>query len=293
MALLSAGSTADALKELLALPDRPAGLDAHETQAATSLVGQVRTSLSAWLWLRTDLYLHNWVEMRPLSDGERRQGRSVEGAANDGHDQIMREANVTVVPAQADDFRGILGDLERETAAYKDMHGHSHNDPTAALPLFRLMTWVDPKFVPGWTTGAAVLARDRNPEGARQALKFLSSGLLANADNIEILSSIGYVEITRRNDLETAARYLERARAAGRVGRGKLDEDADSALQQTYRWLSLCYRNLGRFDQQLAVAQEGLGMYADDAVLARLADEPPLIIAAPKQAKGSSPPSAP
>ena len=41
--------------------------------------------------------------------------------------------------------------------AYQAMANHKHNDPTAAMPMFRLMTWLDPTFVPGWTTGANIL----------------------------------------------------------------------------------------------------------------------------------------
>src|SRR5579864_179950 len=48
-----------------------AGLQAHETHASASLLGQFRTSFSSWLWFRTDLYLHNGVEMRQMTDDEK------------------------------------------------------------------------------------------------------------------------------------------------------------------------------------------------------------------------------
>ena len=65
---------------------------------------------------------------------------------------------VTAIPSPDRDFRGWMGDLERETGTYRDMHNHTHNEPEQAIPLFRLMTWIDPNFcflkykVGDWTT---------------------------------------------------------------------------------------------------------------------------------------------
>src|SRR5205814_1832242 len=83
-----------------------AGLQAHETHASVSLLGQFRTSASSWLWLRTDLYLHNGVEMRQMTEEEKNSGMSSEEAAEDGHKRLMDESTVlTTVPNKQRDFR--------------------------------------------------------------------------------------------------------------------------------------------------------------------------------------------
>ena len=163
--------------DLVNPPIPPAGLEAHETHASASLLGQFRTSASSMLWLRTDLYLHNGVEMRPLTDQEVSEGKKGVGGAKDGHEAIVNDdAIVTVVPSAQQDFRGVFGDVERAVNAYRDMRGHEHRDPVQALPLFRLMTWLDPQFVTAWVTGATIIARDRSSEGTTRALSFLAEG---------------------------------------------------------------------------------------------------------------------
>lgn len=276
--LVCTGLQTPRVSKALATENKPQGLDANDTHAAVSLLGQVRSNISSWLWLKADLYLHNGVEMRPLTDDEKRQGVQIEAAAKDGHEELYKEASVTVVPSKERDFRGWFGDVERETTAYKDMHEHKHNDPIAALPLFRLMTLLDPDFIPGWTTGATIIARDHSKQATFNALNFLSNGLRENPENVEILSEIGYLHLTRRKDLEEAAVYFDRARAAGRMRVRELDDDERDNLEETYRWLALCYRNLGRQDALRSVVAEGLAAFPDDTVLNHMIEDPPVVL---------------
>lgn len=253
-------------------PERPAGLDAHETHAATSLLGQFRSSVSSWLWLRTDLYLHNGVEMRPLSDSERRAGDRA-ASATDAEDRKLHDdsAYTTVVPRAEHDFRGVFGDVERATQTWKDMRGHSHNDPRAALPLYRLMTWLDPSFVPGWTVGASILARGKTDEGNRAALAFLEQGREANPDSIAIEQEIAYVWARKIGDWDRALPHFEAARDIGRKRPQLADETEAEALLDAYRWLCLIYRDSARPADQHATAREGLDRFPDDPVLLRMA----------------------
>lgn len=258
--------------------NRPPGLDAHESYASASLLGQFRTNLSAWLWVRADLYLHNGTEMRVMTDAEKLSGRTAETEANDGHEKLDHDIEVTVVPPKSLDFRGVFGDIERATSAYKDMHGHTHNDPVAVLPLFRLMTWLDPNFIPGWTNGATIIARDHSDIGTKKALDFLHQGLVNNPGNIEVLNQIAYTYLTRNRDIERATPYLEQARTEGLKYSKDLDEDSRNGLLEVYRWLTLCYRDSNRQTLQDQVAREGLRFFKDDPVLLSLLQHPPAIL---------------
>ena len=253
------------------------GLEAHETHASASLLGQFRTSITGWLWVRTDLYLHNGVVMRPLTDQESSAGHKGVGTTDT---ELNEGAVVTVVPSAERDFRGIFGDIERASQAYRNMTNHSHNNPKAAMPLYRLMTWVDPNFVTGWTTGGAVLAMGKDATTYPKAIQFLSEGLAANPDSIAILNQLGFTYTTRLRDFSRAIVSFERARSTGkRYGLQHLPEDELESLQYVYRWLSLVYRETGQLTEMHVVLREGKKLFPDDAVLDRLLNVPPHVLA--------------
>lgn len=274
-ALGMTGYAVSGLRDTVNPPGLPPGLEAHETHAGASLLGQARTTFSGWLWLRTDLYLHNGVEMRPLTESEKVIGGRG-SSSTDNEDKALHDdsAITTVVPPPEHDFRGIFGDIERSTTAYKNMTHHTHNDPVSVLPLFRLMTWIDPAFIPGWTTGASVLARDRSDEGLTRALDYLGEGLKSNPNNISLNGEIGYLLVARKHQFGAGARYLERAREAAIKNSKNLTEEDLEALPEVYRWLALAYREDHLPEKMVAVLREGSHAFPDDLVLKRLLEHP-------------------
>ncbi len=285
-ALCIAGRFVGGLDEQIHPPQAPPGLDAHESNASASLLGQFRTSMSSWLWLRTDLYLHNGVQMRPMTEFEKKQGLGASDAKDDGHEKLHDESAVTtVIPAADHDFRGVVGDVERAVSTYKDMHGHVHNDPKVALPLFRLMTWLDPQFIPGWTTGSTIMARDGNEKADKQAFAFLQEGLKQNPESLAILSDMGRMSAVHFHDLETATKFLTKACQLGAKHFQNLPEVEKEGLNQSVRWLSLCYRDLGMKDEQQKVLAAGLQMFPDDLFLFMSKNPPPTIMSKQAQTK--------
>lgn len=267
-AVLAAGYGIGAVKPEVEPPSHVAGLDAHETSGSVSLLGQFRTSISGWLWVRTDLYLHNGVQMRALTDAEKARGH-VGTMGNDGYDQeIAAQAHITVIPSKERDFRGFFGDLERATNAYKDMKDHAHNSPQSALPLFRLMTWLDPQFIPGWTVGASVICREANGVSYQKAIDYLSEGLEHNPKSVTLHNEVGYIYVRRIRDMAKAEKSFETARKY-MVDPAKMNDDDREAGLNVYRWLTLVYRDQAKWDQVLSVSAEGLRRYGEDYTLAR------------------------
>lgn len=265
----------DAVKPELVEVGAPAGLEAHETNAGASLLGQFRTNISSWLWLRTDLYLHNGVEMRVLSDSEIRAGQQGVGTSDKDHWEAESKL-VTVIPTKERDFRGVFGDIERATNAFKDMKGHDHNEPQKALPLFRLMTWLDPQFIPGWTVGANLIGRETE-DGFERAVKHLREGLNANPENVEIIGDLGRLYAgSKKHDFATALTYFEPI-VRREHDLTKLTEDEADALQDAFRWTAMCYRETGRREDQVNCARYGLMFFAEDGVLKRLSHVPSLL----------------
>jgi hypothetical protein len=270
---ITSGAGVSSFKDEVHPKGKPPGLDAHETHATASLLGHFRTSISSWLWVRTDLYLHNGVVMRPLTEDEITAGRVGVGGHHDheGEDKELGHDDskiVTAIPTPETDFRGVFGDVERATQTWKDMRGHSHNDPHQALPLFRLMTWLDPYFTPGWTTGAGVLAMDKRPEAFQKAVDLLDEGLKFNPESIEILNQKGFTQIARQRKFLESVPTFKRAIATGREYRiEQIPEDDQEALLNSYRWLALAYRELGMIQAMFAIAQEGLERFPGDQPL--------------------------
>lgn len=265
------GTQTDRIKGIVNPPQRIVGLEAQDTHAAVSLLGQFRTSLSSFLFLRADLYLHGGVEMRPLSESEIKAGRlGVGGAASETVKLHDDSKIVTVVPSSSEDFRGVFGDVERAVASYRDMKGHHHQSPSQTLPLFRLMTWLDPQFIQGWTTGGQIIIWDRKSGSSAKSIEFLTQGLNQNPDSIDILAQIGYTYLREDQgvrDFEKAIPYLEKAKIVGINNFKILSDQEKEALERSFRSLSICYRELGRYADMKANAQLGLSIFGQDGSL--------------------------
>lgn len=275
VAFVGAGSVSSHVRpQIEAPPAESSTLDAHETHASMSLVGQMRTSVSSWLWVRADLYLHNGVEMRPLTEQEVHQGVSAMKSGDGSDEQLAHEASVTVIPAADRDFRGWFGDVERAVSSYKDMHGHKHNNPVQSLPLFRLMTWLDPQFVVAWTTGAHIISNQREPGAIARGLAFLDEGLAHNPNSVALYAEKGSLHMADNHDLVRAERDFSRAIELGEANWARLDDDAREAMEVAYRYLALIHRDTGRGAAQTQIALKGLRRFPDDRVLKRLAGQP-------------------
>jgi hypothetical protein len=263
------------IKPIVNPPIKPVGLQAHDSHASASLLGQFRTNVSAWLYLRTDLYLHNGVEMRPLSEQELKAGKKGVGSSGNEKERLHDDSKiVTIIPPQKYDFRGILGDVERTVGSYKDMTGHSHNNPTSSLPLFRLMTALDPQFVQGWTTGGFIVLWDRKKGCVEKSLAFLQEGLQHNPQSIDILTQIAYCHLRDMSDIGYGGRHFDRAlpymlqaRDAGVENFKVLTEREQEALLENYRRLSVSFRELGKYPEMESASREGLQFFPEDGPL--------------------------
>ena len=251
------------------LAERPQGMpvatqERLDKSASASLFGQFRSSMADFLYMKVDKYLHNGVEIRGVTAPEKqravaavRSAKGEEAYAAHGGDET------TTVPSRRDDWRGVLGDIERETQPYKDMSAHTHRDPKEALPLFRLMTVSNPQFIPGYVIGASMIARDKTKYA--EALAFLREGERNNPESIEIKAEIGMfydAKLSRYADAEKPLR--EALRIAARRDPQSLTDDEKEAWQNTFRYLVLAYRYQGKRDAAHDAAVAGLKLFPGD-----------------------------
>lgn len=237
-----------------------------EESAAASLFGQFRSSAADFLWLKVDKYLHNGIELRGLTEQEKSKQAAdeVRTAAADvagGFKQHAKET--TIIPSAKNDWRGIIGDVERAVQPYDDMSNHTHRDPKEALPLFRLMTASNPQFIPGYVTGAAMIARDNTKY--TEALAFLKEGEANNPNSIEIKTEIGMFYVAKVREYAKAVQPLtESLTIASRRDPGTLTEEEKEAWQNAFRWLVLTYRYQSDRENAHRVAVAGLKVFQDD-----------------------------
>ena len=129
------------------------------------------------------------------------------------------------------------------------------------------MTWLDPYFVEGWTTGAMVVGMDYTPESTAKAMAFLREGLQHNPDCVDIPMMFGMLEVTRNKKYTSSIQFFKKAISNGKARFETLSENEKSALQNSYRWLALVYRDTGQSSKLMDTAKEGLNLFPDDMVL--------------------------
>jgi tetratricopeptide (TPR) repeat protein len=238
-----------------------------EQIASASLFGQFRTSMADFLWLKTDKYLHNGVDLRGTTELEKEAGHAdkVESAKGE---VIQHAEETTVVPSQRRDWRGFIGNIERQVRPYEDMSNHAHKDPKEALPLFRLMTWSNPHFIPGYIVGSALIAMDRAK--VPEAIDFLSEGVKNNPESIEINNALGQMLTSKVRRYDEALPYLRKSIALAHARDAKtLTEDEMDAWQNAYRWTVLNRREAGDAAAARQAATEGLKFFPQDVVCRR------------------------
>jgi hypothetical protein len=237
--------------------------------ASGSLFGELRGGLADYLWLKADRILHDGVDMRGLTRAEQRNDRrwrASHAAGEDAGNRSHVSGETTVVPNREADRRGILGELERQVKPYTDMRHHHHRDTRDTMSFFRLMTWANPHFIPGWVVGANILM------GAcgrpKEALAFLSEGEKQNPESLEIQEEIGRYLMYRFHDWDGAEQRFQRAVALG-AAKGTLTADEQQGWEDAHRWLFIRYHRSGRRREARAIALVGAQRFRDSGYFQR------------------------
>jgi len=239
-----------------------------------------RRLLAQLLWVKTHAVLHAGVEERDARPGEA-QSRAGEfhqhGGASEpepetaepghdehGHDEHGEEGHVFVIPPAREDFRGALGDLERAVKPYAGTDGKLYSkDSSQTLPFYRLMTWVDPHFIQGYTIGSTFINKVGKETGP--AIQFLLEGERFNPDSFEIQTELGHLYLVYQHDYAAAEKHLRRAIAL--LPRRTLTELEDETRIDAYRWLALNYVQWEKPAEAVRFARETRAQCGPDATL--------------------------
>ena len=273
LALLGAGSTA--LREV-AHPVRKGEVELN------SAGWEGRRLAAQFLWLKTHAVLHAGVEERAARAGEEKtrageyheHGKAEGGHGHgdghgDGHDDDHDgDGHVLAIPPAAEDFRGVLGDLEREIKPYKDKHGKMYEkDAQQTIPFYRLMTWADPHFVQGYTIGATFISEAG--KFADVGLAFLHEGERNNPRSFEIQTELGHFYLAYKKDFPRAEHHFRRALQLVPTDRKLTDLEQDSR-DDLYHWAALNYVEWGRPVDAVRIARRGITDLSGDGMLQKI-----------------------
>jgi hypothetical protein len=256
-----------------------------------------RRLVAQMLWLKTHAVLHAGVEEREARPGEETTraneihshgsdgGRSEHpgedahgscehpgGCEHDGEESHEDEggqgAHVLAVPPAREDWRGILGDLERSIKPYTDANGRPYSkDADQTVPFYRMVTWADPRFIQGYTVGAMFICR--SGRYADRAIAYLHEGERYNPASFEIQMELGHYYLVYKKDYPAAEKHLLRALALVPRDR-RLTEMEEEARTDAYRWLALNYQQWEKPQHAVRIAREGLRVLGEDPTLRRI-----------------------
>jgi tetratricopeptide (TPR) repeat protein len=246
-----------------------ASLRDRNASAFAQILGEVRATASDLMFVKANRYLHAGVGYAPRIDFGKIDSAGAFSGCVAGTPTVIRTAE--------NDFRGFLGDLERQVKPYRrSEEDHVHTTKEELIPWFRLMTLSNPHFIRGYLVGSKILADDGHYKEARD---FLFEGVDLNKDNPELFrlyQGIAFFHLrgkydkaypwpeTWREDALQAAREsmrlgLEQRPRMGEFGKIKKDlvwnEDMEDDFRYGMHLVALILMEKGELDAALEMAE--------------------------------------
>lgn len=229
----------------------------RNSSAVAQMLGEVRTSMSDMMFIKTERYLHSGIAYVPQADvgslsiqsttAAFEEQQEHEHAPDTGEhqpavhthadgtahplDEVCQPGRPTVIKQPEEDFRGFIGHLHRAVKPWQSPdQAHKHGDGIELLPWFRVMTLSDPHYVRGYSVGSWWLKR-RDPQAAWQ---FAEEGLRHNPEAFSIHYIKGQLQSEQARKLAGDAVYdpPSMARFIFMQARDTYAEGALLALQQ-------------------------------------------------------------
>lgn len=198
----------------------------RNSSSAALILGEMRTSMSDVIFLKSERYLHGGVAYEPHLAMEELSAEAEAAkidsnlAGEDDHDHAEHEAHddhddhegeprlddaggaPTVIREQERDFRGFIGMLEREIKPFLDPdEPHIQTDGSELLPWLRVMTIADPQSIRGYMAGGWWLKHyDRE-----EAINLLQEGIEHNPTGFQLYHMTGQVYVQQAQDLRSEA----------------------------------------------------------------------------------------
>lgn len=255
----------------------------RNTSAIGRLFGEFRTSMSDIMFLKTERYLHSGVGYQPHI--------TEKDLTSDDDGTVTGKGIRTLIRVPDEDWRGFIGDLEREIKPWQTPELHmKHQRGLELLPWFRLMTLVNPHRIRGYRIGAFLLMSSGEEDGFIKAREFIEEGIRFNPKNHELqfmmlrtyqqeliqkrATQEGWKDKDEIPLLEKALEYAQRGiefgaesrPEGGWKGKGRPNEMEDSFAACLHYEIFLL-RQLGRDAEALESALSSRERFGTDPVL--------------------------
>jgi hypothetical protein len=233
--------------------DSPDAQRKRNSSSVAVILGEFRANLSDLLFMKTERYLDSGIAYLPhidsdsiatsgkidgtettgtgaapltaadttqalmdrLATSKMQESASGQACAEHGehHDHDHEGIVETIIRTPERDFRGFIGNLERNVKPWRDPRlPHQHTGGTELLPWYRLATLANPNNVRAYMIGAWWLKTVHTREQRLEALKFLDEGIRNNPRAFQLHLMRGYV--LRQLEKEVEALFAFRKAAS-------------------------------------------------------------------------------
>jgi len=194
-------------------------------------------------------------------------------AAADHHNHTHKD--LTEIPSPENDFRGIIGDVERAVKPFDTSHVE-HVKPIEALPWLRLATWINPEHENAWVATAFWLKRTerQNPQATAQAIALLERALAVNPprkgqpyEKQGLVYMLGYLYLFPGNNAQKALEVLEPVLKRGEEDFAQLDEVQRDWLSFNFRNAIQACRKLKQHEKAIEICKRAIALFPEDKPL--------------------------
>ncbi len=244
--------------------------EAVKESAVFTLFGQLQSSISDLMWIKTLEYLHNGIIYRMPTEHEREQGiRAISFCKMGGG--VCHHDGPSLIPGKDRDWRGILGEIDRNIEPWRPGKP-LHSGPQQLIPWYRLLVKFNPHYITAYTNGAFFMTDFA--QMPKMGVDFLLEGARNNPWSFEIQAKLGEIYFDSFQDYEKAAQALEKAAKLGMKEKKWLadhKEEMDPTQKRLYRetflYLARSYDKLGKLDKALAACETGIREIPDYPLL--------------------------
>ncbi len=244
-----------------------------------NLLWELRAFTGDLMWLKTEEYIHNGVQfehhkhspdelMEVYGEDKGLENKDSHKEHKCEHGEEAEEEHAhhhqTIIKSKEDDWRGILGDLERAVNPYSDEHNLSEK-PEELLPWFRLITLFNPHFIKAYQVGGFWLSRMLQRDDF--AIEFLQEGLYHNPEDPEILIMLARIYLFSLKRPETSLDINYRIIKFGEQNSQSLTEDQRYAVQSAYRFALYSLKTLNKMEDFWTMASKAAILYPNDIAL--------------------------
>ncbi len=270
----------------------------RNTSALATMLGELRTSMSDIMFIKTERYLHSGVAYVPHHEAQLLSVEAMGEEVEEHQSELLEEGaglvedpshagTQTLIPERERDYRGVVGMLHRQVKPWRDpSKAHLHTDGTELLPWFRIMTMNDPHYVTGYAVGGWwVSLHDLDA-----AMAFLDEGVANNPDSFQVRLTRGLLQMRRARSLpDGGADLMDALRAefllAAELGLSQRPDESDgpvteqrgwSPFQEADLWTAcqtavLLEQRYGQREEAVALATRFLRVFPDNSVLLEVA----------------------